>query len=249
MFRLIEQWLLFPGKPIAPEDWHPEGLEFEDVYFAADDGTQLHGWYVPHPQPRAVMLYSHGNGECVPHLAERLQILHDLVGVAVLGWDYRGYGRSQGKPCEKNIIADARAAQLWLAKRAGVAPEEIVLMGRSLGGAVAVAVAAEHPVRALVLDRTFADLTETAAHRFPWLPVERFMKNRFPSLERIRNYRGPLLQLHGSEDTLVPLKEGRRLFDATPSENKHFIEIVGGGHFGPLLEDSYQDLRQFLSEL
>ncbi len=249
MFRYIERRLVFPAPPAARCDWNPPDLVFEEAHFTSSDGTPLHGWYVPHPQPRALILYSHGNGECVPQLADRLRVLNKRIGATVFAWDYRGYGRSQGKPHETNLIADARLAQLWLANRAGVQPEEIVLIGRSLGGAVSIAVAAEYPIRGLVLDRTFSCLIDTASHNFPWLPVRRFMSNRFSSAERIRNYHGPLLQSHGTADEVVPLAMGRKLFEASPSKQKRFLEIPDGDHNGPLPDYCYQAMIDFLDSL
>lgn len=249
MISTFERWLVFPAPRVEAELWNPPDLAYEDAYFQANDGTNLHGWYVPHPKPRAVVLYSHGNGESVPHLSNRLRVLHELIGVSVFAWDYRSYGRSQGKPHESNVIPDARQAQLWLANRASVSPEQIVLVGRSLGGAVSVALAAEHEVRGLVLDRTFSCLLDTAAHNFPWLPVRWVMRNRFSSAERIRNYDGPLLQSHGTADEVVPFAMGKQLFDASPSKQKHFIEVPDGTHNGPLPDYCYERLIEFLDEL
>jgi fermentation-respiration switch protein FrsA (DUF1100 family) len=249
MLGIFERWLVFPAPRLGAADWNPAGLSFEDVYFSAADGTQLHGWYVRHPQPRAEVLYSHGNGEHVALLAKRLQILRDQIGVSVFAWDYRGYGHSQGKPNETNVIPDARVAQLWLANRIGKQPDDILLMGRSLGGAVSVALAAEYPVRGLVLDRTFSRLTDAAAHNFPWLPVRLIMRNRFSSVEKIRNYHGPLLQTHGTADEIVPIAQGRQLFEAAPSKQKRFLEVTGGDHNGPLPETCYQALIEFLDSL
>ena len=129
MISFIERRLVFPARKVSDGDWNPPDLPFEDVTFTADDGTKLHGWYVPHAQPRAVVLYSHGNGECVPHLDNRLRVLNQRIGVSVFAWDYRGYGRSEGKSHESNVVSDARTAQLWLAERANIDPDEVVLIG------------------------------------------------------------------------------------------------------------------------
>ena len=249
MLGIFERWLVFPAPPLNAADWNPAGLLFEDVFFTGADGTQLHGWYVPHPEPRAEVLYCHGNGEHVALLAKRLQVLHSRIGVSVFAWDYRGYGRSKGKSHETNVIPDARAAQLWLAGRIGQQPDNILLMGRSLGGAVTVALAAEYPVRGLVLDRTFSCLTDAAAHNFPWLPVRLIMRNRFSSAEKIRDYHGPLLQTHGTDDEVVPFSQGRQLFEAAPSRHKRFVEVPGGNHNGPLPEFCHEALIEFLDSL
>lgn len=249
MLRIFERWLVFPAPRISNADWNPAGLEFEDVYFAADDGTRLHGWFVPHPAPRATVLYCHGNGEHVPRLAERLKVFHEQLQMSVFAWDYRSYGRSQGVPHEDNVIADARAAQLWLAKRAAIDPAEIVLMGRSLGGAVTVALAAQHPNRGLVLDRTFARLTDAAAHNVPWLPVRWIMQNKFDSIDHIQGYRGPLLQMHGTADEVVPFPQGKELFNAAVCDPKHFIEVPDWNHNAPLPDRCLGEIGEFLANM
>lgn len=249
MLSAFERWLVFPAPPPNGADWVAADLPHEDVVFKADDGTQLHGWYVPHPSPRAVVLLSHGNGEHVARLKPTLQIMRDRLGLSVFAWDYRSYGRSQGKPHETNVLADARVAQLWLAKRAGVRPEDVVLWGRSLGGGVAVGLASQYPVRGLILERTFSELVETAAYHFPWLPVRWIMRNEFRSLDRIQNYRGPLLQVHGTADRVVPFEMGKRLFDAAPSPNKRFVVVDGGDHNGPEPDEFYEAADEFFDSL
>lgn len=249
MLSFFERWLVYPAPSRKAADWIAADLPHEDVHFSAQDGTQLHGWYVPHPAPRAVVLFSHGNGEHVARLAPILKLLHDRAEVTVFAWDYRGYGHSQGKPHEANLLADARAAQVWLADRAGVRPQDVVLYGRSLGGAVAVGLAAEHPVRGLILERTFAELTETAAYHFPWLPTRWIMRNKYPSIERIASYRGPLLQSHGTEDEVVPFAMGKKLFEAAATPNKRFFVVEGGDHNGPQPEEYYEALGEFFDSL
>jgi uncharacterized protein len=249
MIAAFERWLVYPAPPPNGADWVAADLPHEDVYFDAADGTVLNGWFVEHPAPRAVVLFAHGNGEHVARLAPTLRMLRDRAGVTVFAWDYRGYGRSQGKPSEKNLLADARIAQLWLAHRAGVRSEDIVLYGRSLGGAVAVGLAAEHPVRGMVLERTFASMVDTAAFHFPWLPVRWLMRNKYPSAERIAAYQGPLLQSHGTADRIVPFEMGKRLFDAAPSTTKRFYVVEDGDHNGPQPDAYYDALGEFLDSL
>jgi fermentation-respiration switch protein FrsA (DUF1100 family) len=204
---------------------------------------------VPHQNPKAVVLFSHGNGEHVARLAPMLRLLHDNAEVSVFAWDYRGYGRSEGRPFETNVLSDARTAQLWLADRAGVRPESVVVYGRSLGGAVAVGLAAEHPVRGMVLERTFSELVETAAYHFPWMPVRWMMKNRYSSIERIVTYRGPLLMSHGTADEVVPFEMGKKLFEAATTKNKRFFVVEGGSHNSPQPDDYYEALGEFLDSL
>ncbi|HBO45669.1 MAG TPA: alpha/beta hydrolase [Planctomycetaceae bacterium] len=244
----LEESLIFFPSPYPEGDWEPWGLVLEDAHFQAADGTKLHGWYVPHDKPRAVVLFCHGNAGNITHRAGMLESMHDRVGASVMIFDYRGYGRSEGKPKEKGVLADARAARAWLAEREGIDEREIVVMGRSLGGAVAVDLAAADGARALVLEGTFTSIPDMAAHIYPWLPVRPLIRNRFDSLTKIRRYRGPLLQSHGDTDTIVPIASGRKLFDAA-NEPKEFVTLRGVDHNDWLPESYYDRLREFFDAL
>ena len=138
----LENSLIFIPHRYPAGDWRPTGFPFEDAWFQAADGTRLHGWYVPCANARSAVLFCHGNAGNVTHRAYILETLHRQVGVSVLIFDYRGYGRSEGKPNEEGILADARAARGWLAAREKIAESNVVLMGESIGGAVAVDLAA-----------------------------------------------------------------------------------------------------------
>jgi uncharacterized protein len=168
----IEKSLVFAPSPYPAGDWQPAGLAFEDAFFTAADGSRLHGWYVPHTQPRAVVLFCHGNAGNVALWADVLRILHDRMGVTAMGFDYRGYGRSEGTPSETGVLADGRAARTWLAHRAGIPEKQVVLMGRSLGGAVAVDLAADG-ARGLVLESTFTSMPEVGTRPCPGCPCGR----------------------------------------------------------------------------
>jgi uncharacterized protein len=243
---LLENSLIFIPINRADDDWAPRGLKVEDACFQAADGTHLHGWYAPHEHPRAVVLFCHGNAGNVTHRAGALRMLHDRVGVATLVFDYRGYGRSEGKPNESGVLADARAARAWLAARENIAETSVVLMGESLGGAVAVDLAARDGARALILESTFSSLPEVAAHHYPWLPIRWLMRTRFDSAAKIGDYRGPLLQSHGDPDTIIPIEYGRRLFERA-NEPKEFFTLAGYDHNDPRPLTYYDALAAFIS--
>jgi fermentation-respiration switch protein FrsA (DUF1100 family) len=246
--RRLEHSLLFYPTEYPDGDWHPQGLVFEDAWFAAADGTRLHGWYVPHPHPRAVVLFCHGNAGNITHRADTLRILSQRVGVSALIFDYRGYGRSEGEPSEAGILADARAARAWLARRARVAENEIVLIGRSLGGAVAVDLAADRGARGLVLESTFSSMSDVAAALYPRLALRFLMRTKLDSAAKIANYHGPLLQSHGDADTVIPHRLGRRLYEAA-NEPKQFISLPAAGHNDPQSAEYYEALTAFLDRL
>jgi len=244
----LENSMIFYPSPYPEGMWHPEGLPFEDVEFSSADGTLLHGWYIRHPKSRGAVLFCHGNAGNVTHREPILRRLHDISEVTVFIFDYRGYGRSQGKPNEAGVLADARAAREWLARREGVAPDRLIMMGESLGGAVAVDLAAERGARGLILESTFTNLRAVAAYHFPWLPVRYLMRTSLDSLSKIKDYHGPLLQSHGDRDTIVPYQFGRRLFEAA-NEPKQFTTFPDGDHNDLRADDYYAKVGQFVSGL
>jgi uncharacterized protein len=244
----LENALVFIPRPYGVGNWQPAGLAFEDAWFHAADGTKLHGWYVPQTRPRAVVLFCHGNEGNVATWAGNLRLLHDRVGIAMLAFDYRGYGRSEGRPSEAGILADARAARAWLAHRAGIPESQIVVMGRSLGGAAAIDLAAADGARALVVESTFTSAPDVAHAKVPWLPLRTLMRTELNSIAKIGNYHGPFLQSHGTDDRLVPFDMGKRLF-AAANEPKRFVTIPGGSHNDPQTEAYYVALTEFLGRL
>ena len=224
----FERPLVFP----APRggDWNPAHIAHEDAWFTAADGTSLHGWFLERPGAREAVLYAHGNGENVAYVAPWMEIARRDLGVSILVFDYRGYGQSVGLPDEAGIIADARAARAWLAGRTGKAEREIVLWGRSLGGAVLIDLAAKDGARALIVQIGFSSLPDVAAYHYRSLPVRWCMRTRLNSAAKIGAYTGPLLQLHGTADGVVPIEFGRRLFEEATTPDKEFVELPGYDH-------------------
>ncbi|HEV3136276.1 MAG TPA: alpha/beta hydrolase [Pirellulales bacterium] len=248
MMMAFEDSLIFIPSVYPDGYWQPLGLKIEDAWFTASDGTRLHGWYVSHTEPRAIVLFAHGNAGNVSHRADILDLLVNRLAVSVLAFDYRGYGRSEGRPSEAGVLADARAARTWLAERAGVSERQIVLMGESLGGGVMVDLAAKDGARGLILENTFSSLPDVAAFHYPWLPVKMLMRTQLNSAKEIRDYHGPLLQVHGDADTIVPLALAERLYDAA-NPPKQFVLIRGGDHNDPRTPALVQAIDQFLAEL
>ena len=246
VLMLLETTLLYPAPPLAQGDWQAKWLDHEDVHFTSSDGTSLHGWYCPQAGADISILLCHGNGENVANLADELDFLRQKYRANVFAFDYRGYGHSQGRPFEAGILADGEAAQHWLAKRTGQEPGQIVLWGRSLGGAVAVHLAARLGAAALVLDRTFSSMVDVAASHYPWLPVRWVLRNRYPSVDKLPRYTGPLIQIHGQPDEIVPYRFAQALFASSRSANKQFITSQDLTHNAPWPSDYYQRVQEFL---
>lgn len=245
----LESRLVYPRpRNSSPSDWKISQADQTDVMFAAEDGVTLHGWFFAHEDPDYAILYCHGNGENISHNAAYMSFLRERLKASIFIFDYRGYGKSNGSPDENGLILDGLAAQMWLADNMQIELDEVVLMGRSLGGGVAVAVAAKRGARALALQNTFAAMWEVAAEKFPWLPVQWIMSNRYPSADRIKQYQGPLIQIHGTEDRIVPYTQGKKLFAAAPGNKKLWIDNPDQGHNQPLPRSYFQALAEFLKE-
>jgi len=249
MLMAFERSMIYPAPPRDAGEWNPTWLDYEEVSLSSRDGTALHGWYLPHPDPVATLLFCHGNGEHLGYLAEELDFLRQRLRVNVMAIDYRGYGKSGGTPFEQGVLADGEAAQRWLAERTNQSPEDIVLYGRSLGGAVCVHLAATEGARGLMVDRTFGSMVDVAALHMRWLPVRWLLRNRYPSQSRIQRYKGPLLQIHGEADEIVPIEIARKLFDASPSQQKTWIAVPALGHNSPWPEKYYHDVDTFIRSL
>jgi fermentation-respiration switch protein FrsA (DUF1100 family) len=222
-------------------------LAYEDLYFTAKDGTRLHGWYCPCTKPRAVVLFAHGNAGNLSHRAALMHYFQKELRVTSLVFDYRGYGRSEGVPTAEGILQDGRAARAALARRAEVKESELVLMGRSLGGAVVIQLAAENAPRGLILEGTFSSLHDVAAHHYPrlaWLVPSK----KLDSVTQLARYRGPLLQSHGDADQTIPYALGRKLFEVAKGPAR-FVRIAGGDHNDPRSPEYLDALDRFIAEL
>ena len=216
LFNFIERPLVYPRPSRERGDWRPRWLRPQNVWFRSADNTKLHGWYVPNPDARRLVVYCHGNGEHVADQANLVFRLQSHLAATVFVFDYRGYGRSRGKPDERGCVSDGLAAQRWLAEREGVDTDDIVVMGRSIGGGVAVANGGRQGARALVLENTFSRMTDAAAVLYPWLPVRLVMTNRYNSIRRIKGYQGPVFQCHGTADDMVPIELGPQTVRSGP---------------------------------
>ncbi len=245
--RPLEKKLVFQPAKFPLGNYENRSPEIEDAYFSAADGTELNGWFIDHPAPKAVALFFHGNAGNVSLCDESLKLLNRRHQLAVMTMDYRGYGRSSGTPSEQGILMDARAARTWLAKRKGVSEASIVLFGQSLGGAVAVDLAAKDGASGLVLASTFTSLPDAASDVFPWMLPKWNMTLKLASIDKIKNYHGPLLISHGDADTTISFEHGRRLFDAA-NEPKEFIRIANGKHNDPQSEEFRTALDRLLAK-
>lgn len=249
VFLLQGSLIYFPdiGRQIlrTPRD---VGLDYETVWLTTEDGVRIEAWYVPAPAARGVALLAHGNAGSIGDRVDYARLFHRL-GYSLLLLEYRGYGRSEGKPSEEGTYADARAAWRHLVTERGFPPARIVLVGESLGGAVAARLAADERPGALVLTSSFVSVPEMAAELYPWLPVRHLTRYRYDTLEALKRVSCPVLIAHSRDDDIVPFSHGERLFAAIKSP-KSFLEMAGGHNEGFLFtrEAWGTELGRFLDQ-
>ncbi len=215
------------------------GLDFEEVNFQSADGTALHGWYVPALDAPFTILLCHGNGGNVMHRLDSLEQFHGM-GLSCFVFDYRGYGKSQGKPTEQGTYRDARAAYEWLTRTKGIPVDRIIILGRSLGGSIAANLATEVPAAGLVIEAAFTSFAEIGAKLYPYMPVRFFGRYKYDTRQSLAKVTCPVLIVHSRDDKLIPFAFGQHLFEAA-NEPKQFLEITGGHNDGYLVSrDRYE---------
>jgi fermentation-respiration switch protein FrsA (DUF1100 family) len=223
------------------------GAPFEELELRARDGATVHAWHVKSAAPRGAVLVCHGNAGSIEnrlHLAQAFRAMN----FDVLLFDYRRYGKSRGTLSEEGTYLDAEAALDHLASR-GFAPGRTVLFGESMGGAVAIELAARRPVAALVVEDTFTSLADVGASVYPWLPVRWISRTKYASIDKLPALKVPFLVIHSPDDRLVPFGHGERLFAAHHGP-KAFLRTGGAHGAGGFLEDPAwtQEVREFLEE-
>ncbi|WP_050626110.1 alpha/beta hydrolase [Bradyrhizobium viridifuturi] len=219
--------LLFPAPPVGRTAPAAAGLpEAEEHVLTTADGEKVIVWHVPAKPGRPVVLFFPGNGDFLAGRVGRFKgIIADGTGLVALS--YRGYAGSSGSPSEQGLLQDAAAAYAFTTAR--YRAEQIVVWGFSLGTGVAVALAAEHPVGRLILEAPYTSTADVGGAHFWFVPVSLLMRDQFHSDRRITGVTVPLLIMHGSDDPVIPIAFGERLFGLA-HEPKQFVRLPGGGH-------------------
>jgi len=241
---LEETSIFFPEKDILR---NPKqiGLEYDDIYFKARDGVKLHGWFVKKPGAKSTVIFFHGNAGNISDRLEKIALLSKL-GLNVFIIDYRGFGKSEGKPSESGIYLDAKAAFDHVAGRDDVSKEKIVIYGVSLGGAVAVDLAVRLDAGYLLVDSSFSSARDVAKRMYPFVPGF-LLRTKMDSANKVKNISIPKLFIHSRDDTTIPFYLGKRLYDAA-KKPKEFLEIRGGHNDGHVLagDEYWNGIEAFL---
>jgi fermentation-respiration switch protein FrsA (DUF1100 family) len=240
MLRWFEHYQVYHPSRAMDASGAELGRPFEEVSFQSLDGVELNGWFYPatphSPRAHLGILVCHGNAGNISHRLELYQTLLE-TGVSVFAFDYRGYGRSQGRPSEEGTYLDALAAHAWL-RRKGQAAPNIILFGESLGGGVASELCLREETGGLILQSTYTSIPDIGAELFPWLPVRWLSTIQYDTRGKLPRVKVPVLVMHGRHDELIGFHHGERNF-AAANEPKLFWEIKGGHN------DSLADRARF----
>lgn len=222
LFFFQESYIFFPSNYTTPL---PSDLPIQSVKFQTSDSLQLHGWYLDNQADKTVLFF-HGNAGTVAGRVEQMEIF-DALNLNALIFDYRGYGLSKGQiKREQDLYEDAEAAFYFLHQDKNIPLNQIILWGRSLGGAVAIDTAQDKSVLATIVESTFISMNAMAREQYPFFPTDLLLRYAFPSDQKIQNITMPLLIIHSSEDKTIPFSHGQALFQLA-SEPKQFLEIRG----------------------
>ncbi|MBA4742978.1 MAG: alpha/beta hydrolase [Azoarcus sp.] len=216
------------------------GLDWQPVELTTADDLTLDSWWLPAEDSRAALLFLHGNAGNISHRLASLEQLNRL-GLSVLILDYRGYGRSEGKPSEAGTALDADAGWRWLKDESGHHPHKLVIFGRSLGAAVAAELASRTNPAAVILESPFRSVPDMGQQLYPWLPVRALARLHYPTIEYVTQRSAPLLIIHSEDDEIIPFAEGRAVYEAATSPKE--LLVIQGGHNTGFLDSEATYLR------
>jgi fermentation-respiration switch protein FrsA (DUF1100 family) len=225
----------FLYRPVREVVYTPDELDmdFEDVVFKADDGVELSGWYVPAEDSNYTVLFCHGNGGNIMHRLDSINFFHNL-GLSCFIFDYRGYGKSKGRPSEEGTYLDVQAAYQWLIESKKMRANKIIVFGRSLGGSIAAHLARKAAPRGLVLESSFTSYADMGKRFYPYMPVRWFARFGYRTIDYVKDVRCPVLVIHSRDDEIVCFDFGLELYEAA-KEPKEFVEISGSHNDGFLI--------------
>lgn len=202
------------------------GLHAEDIWLETNDGEQLHGWYFPNDKAEYVVVFSHGNAGNISNRIDIAKFLQE-AGFSVLIYDYRGYGQSSGKPSEDGLYKDIEAVVKHLKTEKKYGEQQMIMYGRSMGGAVAAYAATKFSVSGLALDSAFKNLRAMVGDLYPFVPA--FLASyEFSTAMYVQQLTGiPVMIMHSPNDSIVDISHGKSLFGIA-KEPKIFVELRGG---------------------
>lgn len=247
LYLVQESFIYFPHKGLtsSPEDMH---LKYEDVYLTTADGVKIHGWFIPADNAEMTILYCHGNAGNISHRLDTINIYHEL-GVNFFIFDYRGYGNSEGSISEAGSYKDVDAAWKYLRETKKIPADRIIIMGRSLGGAVAANLATRTKPTAFICEEAFTSIPDMAAKMYPVYPIRLMTRVKYPTIDYIKKIACPKMIVHSVEDDIIPYSHGERLFNEA-MEPKQFLKLTGSHNDCFFVSMNYiPEMKEFIDYL
>jgi len=224
-------------------------LYFEEIILKSSDEVNISGWFVPAGKSKEAVLLLHGNGGNISTRLTLIEYFRRQMSLPVFIIDYRGYGKSEGRPTEEGTYLDAMAAWEYLTNTKKIDPGNIIIYGRSLGGAIAAKLAGETGGKLLILDSTFTSIKDIAAELYPYLPVRNFFKFSYPTIDYLKKVSCPVLIIHSTGDDYIPFSHAVKLYNAA-NKPRHFLKI-GGFHNNSYIKSKQifiEGIKSFISE-
>lgn len=248
VFLMQKEVIFHPSKTISMT---PDMLkmDYDDCFFKTSDNLTLNGWYVPADKAVFTVLFCHGNAGNIGNRLDTIETFNKM-GCNIFVFDYREYGKSEGSLSEEGLYRDAEAAWKYLTDKKGVKPEKIIIVGRSLGGAVAANLAASKNTHAAtVLECTFSSVVDMGKKVYPFLPVSLLSRYKLSTYDSVKKLKGPKLFLHAVDDEIVPFELGMKNFNIS-AEPKSFVELTGGHNDCYFSDPEYsKNVSKFINSL
>ena len=246
LFLMQGRMIFYPTRRLIT-DPGAIGLDYDSVTPVTGDNVKLHGWFIPAPEEKGVLLFFHGNAGNISHRLDSLRMFHDL-GLSALIIDYRGYGRSQGSISESGTYLDGEAAWNYLTVERKIPPQRIVVFGRSLGAAIAAYIASRKKPGALIIESAFTSIPEMGAKMYPYIPVKLLSRYQYNTRKFLQGVSSPVLVIHSPYDGIIPFENGVQLYESA-REPKKFLKIRGDHNEGFLASGRiYTDgIREFIT--
>ncbi len=248
LFIFQRHFIFLPMK--WTEDFSGYSLKNSDeVILTTTDNEKIISWYKKSKSNDLTIVFFHGNAGNLIHRIEKLTIFNNFSAYGLLAIDYRGYGKSSGKPSEIGFYQDARAAINFL-KKQGIAESNMIFYGESIGSAVAIKMATEYSPRFIVLEAPFTSIKDIANEGiFRFFPVSLLLQDNFPSINLIKEIKSPILIVHGIKDTIIPLSHSYKLYQKITTENKKLLLYEELGHNNMDPNKIIRDIVQFNDSL
>lgn len=222
-------------------------MEYENLFIKSSEGIEINVWYIPR-KDSPLVIHCNGNGGNLSDRVEKFSLLHSL-GFSVMGFDYRGYGESGGKPSEEGFYEDLRRV-VSLSEKMGYKTKDTILYGESIGGGVALQIATEKDFACLVLESTFTSIKDMARIYYKLFPTSLLLKSEFDNLSKIKKIKMPVVIMHSKEDEIVPYFMGRKIYE-NAKEPKLFLELIKGHNDGGILisTNAIRELKSYLDSM